>query len=133
MISTKARKKDKDYGIADKLNIGTWNVRGLTHKLPELERELTQMNIDIAALTETKKKLKGSQELDKYIMIYNGVEQNNRAAARVALLICKNLKHRIHNYAFIDERVILARIRVQRGFMTIIGAYSPEEGKAPEQ
>ncbi|PSN40274.1 hypothetical protein C0J52_24554 [Blattella germanica] len=98
----------------------------------ELEKELLDMKIDIATITETKKKLKGSQELDKYIMIYNGVEQNQRASAGVAIMINKALKTKIHSYTFVNERIVLARLRVERGFITIVAAYSPGDGRSRE-
>ena len=38
-------------------------------------------NVNIAVKPETKKKLKGSQELDDYILLYSGVPTNKRGAA----------------------------------------------------
>jgi hypothetical protein len=36
---TKARYMDKRFGIAERVNRATWNVRGLEHKEDELENE----------------------------------------------------------------------------------------------
>jgi len=43
-------------------------------------------------ITETKKKLKGSQELEDYDLLYSGVATNKRAAAGVAIMIKTTLK-----------------------------------------
>jgi hypothetical protein len=56
---TKARYKDKLFGISERVNIATSDVRGLVHK-EELEYELNRMKIDICIITETKIKLKGT-------------------------------------------------------------------------
>ena len=38
------------------LRIGTWNVQGISTKQIEVLREIERLKIDIAALTETKRK-----------------------------------------------------------------------------
>ncbi len=82
--------------------------------------------------TETKKKLKGTQELEEYIMIHSGVPQNIRAKAGVAIIINKKWKSRIDSYAFINERIVTLRRKIRGGYMTIIGIYAQEEGKCEE-
>jgi len=42
-----------------KLKVATWNVRGTAEKTEELQTELLKRKIDIAIITETKKKNKG--------------------------------------------------------------------------
>ena len=90
------------------------------------------MNVDVAVIPETKKKLKGSTELGKYIMIYEGVSQEKRAAAGIAILIRRNWKNRIHSYEYFNERIIKVRLRTARNYITIIGVYNPGEGKLDE-
>ena len=74
------------------------NVRGLVHKDVELQQELKLMSVDTGIIPETKKKLKGSVELEDYILLYSGVAAGRRAAAGVAVLIGKALKNRKHSY-----------------------------------
>lgn len=38
------------------MNIGTWNTQGLGNKVQEVIKELQDLNMDIASLSETKKK-----------------------------------------------------------------------------
>lgn len=58
----------------------------------ELEKELLRGNVDIALISETKKKLQGSIELNKYLLFYSGLPQNKRAAAGTAILVNKRHK-----------------------------------------
>jgi hypothetical protein len=58
------------------LKFATWNVRGVHYKHEELDTVLNKNSIKLAAITETKKKLKGTYESQNYIIIYSGVTQN---------------------------------------------------------
>ena len=96
-------------------------------KLPK--EELRKANVDIAVIPETKKKLKGSQELDDYILLYSGVPTNKRAAAGIAVMIKAKFKKRIHSYVFVNERILQLRYKLQRGYLTLLDVYDPEGGK----
>ncbi len=129
-MPTYAKKKETNKGqISEILKLGIWNVRALSNKEAELEQELDKAGIDIAAITETKKKLQGSSELQNYIMIYCGVSQQQRASAGVSIWIRKSLKNRIVSYTFINERIITMRFKVDRGYVTVFALYAPEEGR----
>jgi len=80
-------------------------------------------------ISETKKKLKGSQELDDYILLYSGVPTNERAAAGIAIMIKAKFKKRINSYVFVNERILQLRYKLQRGYLTLLGVYASEEGK----
>ena len=92
-MTTKARKRTTNSGL---LKIGVWNVRGLNGKEQILQDELIKAKVDIAVIPETKKKLKGSQEMEDYILLYSGVPTNKRAAAGIAIMIKNKLKKQIH-------------------------------------
>ncbi|PSN41161.1 hypothetical protein C0J52_05210 [Blattella germanica] len=62
-------------------------------------------------------------------IILTGVEQEKRAAA---VYVKRQWKNRIHSYCFINERILTIRIRIDKGYMTIIAVYAPEEGKEKE-
>jgi len=73
-----------------KLKVATWNVRGIAEKTEELQTELLKRKIDIAIITETKKKNKGSEDIGNYVMIYCGVPANQWALSGVAIAIRKD-------------------------------------------
>ena len=107
-------------------------MRGINTKELELEEELSKKGINIATITETKKKTKGTKDMNKYTMIYSGVEQECRAKCGVAILIDRKWKNKLESYTYINERIVTARFRVERGHMTVIAVYAPEEGKKEE-
>jgi hypothetical protein len=84
--------------------------------------------IDIAILSETKKKLKGSKELEHYILNYGAVPQEKRASTGVAIMINKKLTNRIYSYDFINERIVTIRPGMDRAYISIVGTYAAEEG-----
>ncbi|XP_030757794.1 craniofacial development protein 2-like [Sitophilus oryzae] len=61
------------------LRIGTWNIQGIATKR-EVFKEMERYDMDIIALTETKKKGKGTEEKDGYVHIYSGVPKEDVAA-----------------------------------------------------
>jgi len=83
-------------------------------------------------IPETKKKLKVSQELDDYVLLYSGVPTNKRAAASIAILIKAKFKKKIHSYEFVNERILQLRYKLQRGYLTSLAVYVPEEGKTEQ-
>jgi len=68
--------------------------------------------------TRNKKKLKSSQELDNYMLLYSGVPTSKGAAAGIAILIKAKFKKRIHSYVFVNERILQLRYKLQRGYLT---------------
>jgi hypothetical protein len=60
------------------IKYATWNVRGIAHK-EELDSVINEKQIKTAAITESKKKFKGTMETHKYIVLYRGVNRGTRA------------------------------------------------------
>jgi exonuclease III len=87
------------------------------------------MKTDIAILTETKKKNKGSEDIGNYVMIYCGVPTNPWGSSGVPVAIKKNWKHKIRDYTWISDRFIETRIKILNRNFTIVGVYAPVEGK----
>lgn len=50
-----------------------WNVKGVAHNDIKLTKTLSQINF--AAITETRKKLKGSKRIENYIMLNSRVKK----------------------------------------------------------
>jgi hypothetical protein len=54
----------------------TWNVSGIAYKEEELDSVFNEKQIKIAAVTQSKKKLKCTIETNNYIVIYSGVNRS---------------------------------------------------------
>lgn len=111
------------------MTIATWNVEGIGPKLEELVLELEIQNIDVTVVTETKKKGKGTMEIGESILIYSGVEKDQRAQSGVGILIKKSLKKQIISYSYINDRIITLKMKTGRSNCWIIGIYAPVEGE----
>ena len=94
--------------------------------------EIKLKGINIAVIFETKEKLKGTKMIGTYTMLYSGVTQETRAQSGVALITDHKWTSRITDYSLVNDRIITVRLKTNRGHMTIIGVYAPEEGREEE-
>ena len=65
-------------------------------------------------------------------MQYSGVSRDTRAQSGVALITDNKWTSRITNISFVNDRIIAVRLTTNRGHITIIGGYAPEEGTEEE-
>ena len=88
-------KRKRRLGNAEQFKIRLWNVSSLAYKKMELQQELKYNELLYCYnpnYIETKKKLKGSTDLEDYILIYSNVAYGRGAATGEAVLIRKVLK-----------------------------------------
>ena len=78
----------------------TWSVRGIAHKAEELDSVLNEKQMKIAAITESKKKLKSTMETNNCMVTYGGVNRSTGAQAGVVIWTYKSLKNTIINYIY---------------------------------
>ena len=114
--------------IYDCWNLVDWNVRGLNNKLEEVTQELNKFEIDVTMLSETKKKGKGSIELENHLLLYSGADHSRRAALGISIIIKKNWKRKIISYSWINDRIITLKFKIGRKNITLIGVYAPTIG-----
>jgi exonuclease III len=69
----------------------TWNIRGLGGKGEELDKILNENNIQISVITESKKKLQGTKEIEHYTVIYSGVDRHTKSQPGVMIWIHKSI------------------------------------------
>lgn len=115
-------------------HLGTWNIRSLNGKEIELIDEFEKADLDILAITETKKKGKGIIKLkNDHILVYSGVENNERARAGVGCIINKQLEQSIKEWECVNERILIIKIddtvKITATIMILYGM-SEDETKA---
>ena len=108
-------------------SIGIWNIQGLRNKQQEILSELIRLNIDIAILSETKKKGNGNEKCKNYIHFYSGVEKSERARAGVSIMINRRLSRFVKSWDPIDERISKLTINWKGRIINIIAVYAPNE------
>ena len=74
------------------MKFATWNVISWSGRNHEIITELRNFKIDFCAISETKKKGKGTMCIEDYILAYSGKQKDKRAHAGVGLLIHKNTR-----------------------------------------
>jgi len=126
------KKKEKQLGIHETLNVAAWNVRSIGNKESELVEEIKIKGINVTVISETKKKLKGTKIIGNYTILYSGVSQKTQAQSGVALMIDHKWTSQITNYSFVNDRIITVCLKTNRRHITIIGVYALEEGREEE-
>lgn len=116
-------KKPQSKRYKYNFNICTWNVQGLGKKQKEVIDEIERMKVDVAVLTETKKKGQGQEKIGIYHHIWSGVNKNERAQAGVSILVRNKWSEKIQHWQEINERIIEIVIKVNGQMITIIAVY----------
>src|SRR5215469_2724703 len=111
---------DMDVKKVLRFKYATWNIRGLGEKEEELDKILNENNIKILVITESKKKLKGTKETERYTVIYSGVDRHIRGQSGVMIWIHKSVSNKIDHYKFCLSRIIETRQKTQGGHLTIL-------------
>ncbi|XP_030767310.1 craniofacial development protein 2-like [Sitophilus oryzae] len=104
------------------MSYGTSNVQGLTRKINEVMIESKNLKLDVAVITETKKKGQGSESMGQYDPFYS-VSKDRRAQQGVSVLIKRNLRKHVHSWEAISERTIKINMTVRENRITIFGVY----------
>lgn len=125
---------NKNNSTKKKMNtwkLGVWNIRSIQGKEIEIINEFEEANVEIMAISETKKKGEGKTYLTNgHILIYSGVQNNQRAAAGVGCIIHRELAGQITKWKAIYERILLIELRNEQGeHTTIISIYGPDENE----
>lgn len=107
------------------MNYGTWNVRGINTKTTDVIKTITNANMDVIVITETKRKGNGVEEVGDYINIFSGVPKSERAGKGVSIFLRKSYKKTITSYEIINERIATVNMNVLGRKITVIGAYAP--------
>lgn len=106
---------------------GTWNTQGLKGKIEDVVKELEKRGVDVAVLTETKRKGNGLENCGDFIHIYSGVPKSQRAAKGVSILIRKKYNNKITSWETINERLATLNLSLKGHRIVIIAAYGPNE------
>ena len=91
--------------------------------MTEVVSEIKKNEIDIAVITETKKKGNGSENLGSYDTFYSGVSKDQRAQQGVAILIRRELRKHINSWEAIDQRIIKMNLTLHGHKITLLGVY----------
>lgn len=135
IIGQRDGKSEKLRGKKEKISkIATWNIRSIQGKEDELEAEFESMELELLAITETKKKGEGSTTTKNgHLLIYSGVKNNMRAKAGVGCLINKRIAESVYRWKSWSERILSVELKdLNNEVKTIIVVYGPNEDNSTE-
>lgn len=115
-IRTKQRKRTT--------NLGTWNVQSINKKINEVILEIKRLDIELAVITETKRKGQGSENLGEYDHFFSGVPKTSRASKGVSIIVHRKWRKYIKTWEAINERMIKINICMFGRKVTILGVYA---------
>lgn len=94
--------------------------------------ELNTHKIDICALSETKKKGKGTSRYPNHILVYSGKPKEEYANSGVGFLIHERWETNIEDIAYISHRILKVTFLLENNKLHMISVYAPDMGR-PEQ
>ena len=118
----------RKMNLCKRTRIAVWNVQTLLRPghAALLSRELSQYNIALAGLCETRWRGTGETSAGDHFFIWSGPD-NNSGLYGVALAIPLRIKRTLIAWTPINDRLLTARLSHQHGKITVIVAYSPTE------
>lgn len=105
-----------------KLNLLTWNSRGIRHKTGELELLISEYKIDIVIVTETYLKPHVKISLPNFVCLRR--DRLSRPGGGVAIFIKKSIKHARINPDVINLESVAIQINNNNKIITIAAAYN---------
>lgn len=132
-VSTRQRKRKKRLKKQGILRLGTWNIKSWNSKNHEVLSEITEKKIDICAISEVKKKGKGTQYINEYILAYNGKPKNERAKCGVGILLHKKFEQHIDDIEYISDRLLKITLKIDNEYIHIYSVYAPDITKSREE
>lgn len=77
-------------------------------------QELREIKLNIAVISERKRKPKGRKDLERHITIYFGVDRNTRVSCGVAAFVDETRKKNIASYMYTNERILTVRLKKKK-------------------
>ena len=95
---------------------------------------MEKFKIDILAITETKKKGQGVENVGpNHTLIFSAVDVKERAKAGVGLLIHKRQETLVENWTFISPRLLEINMKLKEREVKLLIAYGPNEDATKEE
>jgi len=132
-MTTTARLRKKRIWRKNTVKFATWNILLWSGRNHEILTELHNFKIDFCAISETKKKGKGTVCIDDYILAYSGKQKEERAHAGVGLLIHKKYMNNIDNIEYTSEQIIQVMLKFPQKKWCLFSLYAPNISKSKEQ
>jgi exonuclease III len=114
------------------VNIGTINIGTLNDKSEEIVDMMTNRNLKILGLAETRHKGSGHKQIhDSYELFYSGILDDTRHG--VGLVIHPELACFVDKIYNVSNRIIAVTMNLSNYKLSIIQSYAPQQGRPQEE
>ncbi|CAH0719276.1 unnamed protein product, partial [Brenthis ino] len=123
------------------MRIATWNVRTMRTGLPDtcggygyaqhlrktavIDAELSRLNISVCALQETRLPDEGSLQESSYKFFWKGKDFGDAREHGVGFAVRNDILSAIETLCGVSERIMVLRLKISLGHVTLIAAYAP--------
>jgi hypothetical protein len=98
-------------------------------QMEEITSELGKLKMDVIGLTETKRKVTGTEIVRDHVHLYSGVSKDRTAERGVLILINRKCKKGITNWEAVNENTVTVNISRLGIEIAVLCVYAPSNGK----
>lgn len=119
--------------VKHSVRVGSWNVRTLLQrgKLENAKQEMTRNRLDILGLSEVRWGGNGECNSGDFRLYYSGEEKSGSYG--VGILVGRRIKGSVVKAEYINERIIMIRIKAKDRDLVVIQVYMPTSGHKDEE
>lgn len=111
---------------------GTINIGTLKDKAEEIIHTMTDRNLQILGLAETRYKGSGQKRLhDDYELYYSGEQNSTRHG--VAMIVGPELTRHVEKVHYVNNRIIALTLNLDGYRISFIQSYAPQQGRPQEE
>ncbi|CAH2043894.1 unnamed protein product, partial [Iphiclides podalirius] len=111
---------------------GSFDCAQDLRKTYNIDIELKRLNVDIAALQETRIEDEGSIREAHYTFFWKGKSSTENREHGVGFAIRNHLLNATETPIGVSERIMILRLNTKCGFVTLVSAYAPTLNSTPE-
>ncbi|XP_061707843.1 uncharacterized protein LOC133518227 [Cydia pomonella] len=101
-------------------------------KTYNIDAELNRLNVDIAALQETRIEDEGSLRETNYTFYWKGKSSTETREHGVGFAVRNHIIDAMETPVGVSERIMVLRLNTKSGYVTLISAYAPTLNSKPE-
>lgn len=114
-----------------RIRVATWNIGSLTGKCSELAEVLQRRRVHVACIQETKWKGSKAREIGNgYRLFYHGTGNTRNG---VGIVLDREFSSMVVDVKRISDRLMIIRLVVDGGRVSVVSAYAPQVGCSDEE
>lgn len=109
------------------MRFGTWNIKTIMGKEPEIVNEMRDRKLELLGLSEVRKKGSGTKIIEGgYTLRYSGVVIDRRAKEGVGVVTSPECESKVSNWYAVNSRIMVVNLELDVP-MAFVQVYAPTE------